>query len=34
MQGVGTMERTLKLGKLPSGAKKLLLNYNEDVLSD
>jgi len=34
MNGDGTMERTLKLGKLPSPGKKLLLNYNADVLTD
>jgi hypothetical protein len=34
MPGDATIERTVKLGKLPSPAKKLLLNYNWDVLSD
>jgi hypothetical protein len=34
MSGEETIERTYKLGKLPSPGKKLLLNYNADVLSD
>jgi len=34
MRGVTTFDNTLKLGKLPSPAKKLLVNYNADVLSD
>ena len=34
MKGVTTFDQTVKLGKLPSPTKKLLLNYNEDVLSD
>jgi Peptidase family M1 domain len=34
MPGDATIERTVKLGKLPSPAKKLLLNYNWDVLSN
>jgi hypothetical protein len=34
MNGEDMVERTLKLGKLPSPWKKLLLNYNADVLSD
>lgn len=33
-KGVTTFDQTVKLGKLPSPTKKLLLNYNEDVLSD
>jgi len=32
--GDTTVEKTVKLGKLPSPAKKLVLNYNEDVLSN
>ena len=34
MEGDMTSEHTIKLGRLPSPAKKLLLNYNYDVLSD
>lgn len=34
MQGDTVSDHTVKLGKLPSPAKKLLLNYNQDVLSD
>ena len=34
MHGEGTIEHTMKLGKLPSPGKKLLVNYNSDVLSD
>ena len=34
MPGDCVVERTVKLGKLPSPAKKLLLNYNWDVLSN
>ena len=34
MHGEGAIEHTMKLGKLPSPAKKLLVNYNSDVLSD
>jgi aminopeptidase N len=34
MHGDVTLEHTLKVNKLPSPAKKLLLNYNQDVLSD
>jgi len=34
MAGEQTIERTYKLGKLPSPGKKLLINYNADVLSD
>jgi len=34
IRGDLTVEHTVKLGKLPSPAKKLLLNYNNDVLSD
>jgi len=33
MRGVTNLEQTVKV-KLPSPGKKLLLNYNEDVLSD
>ena len=32
--GEVSLERTYKLGKLPSPGKKLLVNYNADVLSD
>jgi hypothetical protein len=34
MAGEQTVERTYKLGRLPSAGKKLLVNYNADVLSD
>jgi hypothetical protein len=34
MHGEGSIDHTLKLGKLPSPAKKLIVNYNLDVLSD
>ena len=34
MIGTTTMEQTIKLGKLPSPAKQLLVNYNFDLLSD
>jgi hypothetical protein len=34
MGGDMTSEHTIKLGRLPSPAKKLLINYNYDVLSD
>lgn len=34
MRGVTAFDQTVKLGKLPSPGKKLLINYNEDVLSD
>jgi aminopeptidase N len=34
LHGDETFERTLKIGKLPSPGKKLLVNYNADVLSD
>jgi hypothetical protein len=34
ISGNDTYERTVNLGKLPSGAKKLLVNYNGDVLSE
>jgi hypothetical protein len=34
MVGDMTTEHTVKLGKLPGAAKKLLVNYNADVLSD
>jgi aminopeptidase N len=34
MIGATTMEQTIKLGKLPSPAKQLLVNYNFDLLSD
>jgi len=34
MQGDTVVEQTVNLGKLPSPAKKLIVNYNFDVLSD
>jgi aminopeptidase N len=34
MEGDRVSDHTVKLGKLPAPAKKLLLNYNQDVLSD
>jgi aminopeptidase N len=34
MHGNEEIERTVKLGKLPSAARRLVLNYNADVLSD
>jgi hypothetical protein len=34
MHGDVTLDHTVKLGKLPSPAKKLIVNYNNDVLSD
>jgi hypothetical protein len=34
MQGDMVSDHTVKLGRLSSAAKKLLLNYNEDVLSN
>lgn len=34
MRGDYTFDQTVKIGKLPSPGKKLLLNVNEDVLSD
>jgi hypothetical protein len=34
MKGNKTLDTTVKLGKLPSPAKRLLVNYNYDVLSD
>jgi len=34
LHGVSSYEKTINLGKLPTPAKKLLLNYNADVLSD
>jgi hypothetical protein len=34
MIGTTTMEQTITLGKLPSPAKQLLVNYNFDLLSD
>jgi hypothetical protein len=34
IKGNKTVERTIKLGKLPSPGKKLLLNYNQDILTD
>ncbi len=34
MRGDTTLEQTLKLSKMPSPGRKLLVNYNADVLSD
>jgi len=34
IKGDKTVERTVRIGKLPSPAKRLLMNYNEDVLVD
>ncbi|WP_160114953.1 M1 family aminopeptidase [Bryocella elongata] len=34
LNGNDTYERTVSLGKMPSPAKKLLLNYNGDILSE
>lgn len=34
MHGDDSLEKTLKLGKLSSPGKKMLVNYNADVLSD
>jgi hypothetical protein len=34
IHGNGTIDQTISLGKLPSPAKAMLLNYNADVLSD
>jgi hypothetical protein len=34
IHGSGSIEHTFQLGKLPSPAKTLLVNYNADVLSD
>jgi aminopeptidase N len=34
MHGDSTIDQTVKLGKLPSPAKTMLLNYNADVLCD
>lgn len=34
MKGDTVIEQTVNVGKLPSPAKKLILNYNADVLSD
>jgi aminopeptidase N len=34
MKGNNTLDRTVRLGKLPGQPKRLLLNYNYDVLSD
>ena len=34
LRGNMVSEHTVKLGKLPAAAKKMVLNYNEDVLSD
>ena len=34
MKGDMTFDRTIKVGKLPGAPKKMLVNYNADVLSD
>jgi hypothetical protein len=34
MHGPTLLEQTVKLNKLPWPGKKLVLNYNADVLSD
>ena len=34
MHGSDTIDHSFQLGKLPSPAKAMLLNYNADVLSD
>jgi hypothetical protein len=34
LQGDTVVEHTVKLGRVPSEPKKVLLNYNADVLSD
>jgi aminopeptidase N len=34
LHGSGTLEHDFSLGKLPSPAKAMLINYNADVLSD
>jgi hypothetical protein len=34
IKGNSTVERTVKLGKVPSPAKKLIANYYEDILSN
>jgi hypothetical protein len=34
LQGDTTFDRVIQLGTLPSPAKKVLLNYNSDILSD
>jgi len=34
IHGSDTIDQVIKLGKLPSPAKTMLLNYNADVLSD
>jgi hypothetical protein len=34
LHGSSTFEKTVDLGKLPSAAKKLVMNYNYDVLTD
>jgi hypothetical protein len=34
LHGNGTIDQMLKLGKLPSPAKAMMVNYNADVLSD
>ena len=34
MKGDMTFDRTIKIGKLPAAPKKMLLNYNADILSD
>ena len=34
LHGNGTLDQVIKLGKLPSPAKAMMVNYNADVLSD
>jgi hypothetical protein len=34
IHGSDTIDQTFSLGKLPSPAKTILLNYNADILSD
>jgi hypothetical protein len=34
IHGSDTIDHTFQLGKLPSPARALLVNYNADVLSD
>ncbi len=34
MHGSATIDQNIQLGKLPSPAKAMLLNYNADVLCD
>jgi hypothetical protein len=34
MKGSHTIEQTVNLGKLPGGPKRMVANYNYDLLSD